>query len=272
MVADRREGFRYGRVTPDGKAVLGIYRRDGIGADFAQIQLLDLATKETKTLTTDGYDARLTQRISGFRPLRARLRSEIRCRAAGRRRAGAGGIRCAHARALSPPATGRVGDRRAGLCTGRRCRRRGTCVGEPARADRVSADRAARLRHVRSLRRRPPAGHPGERQQGLHPHLRHRTQRVPSSACGRQRRLAQMVARRRRAGVYEFAEDKPYRLLVQRMDSDRPPVVVVESQTRLTPSTWSPDGQRITSHSFRQTAWASPPCLATARRRRRQST
>jgi len=47
-----------------------------------------------------------------------------------------------------------------------------------------------------------------------------------------------------------FAEDKPYRLLVQRMDSDRPPVVVVESQARLTPSTWSADGQRITYYEF----------------------
>ena len=29
-------------------------------ADFAQIQLVNLATKEAKTLTNDGYDARLT--------------------------------------------------------------------------------------------------------------------------------------------------------------------------------------------------------------------
>src|SRR4029453_1750665 len=60
LAGDRRDGFRYGRVTPDGKAALGTYRRTGIGADFAQIQLMDLATKETRTLTTDGYDARFT--------------------------------------------------------------------------------------------------------------------------------------------------------------------------------------------------------------------
>ena len=35
------------------------YRRAGIGADFAEIRLVNLATTETKTLTRDGYDARL---------------------------------------------------------------------------------------------------------------------------------------------------------------------------------------------------------------------
>ena len=78
LVAERREGFRYGRVTPDGKAVLGTYRRAGIGADFAHIELVDLATKETKTLTTDGYDGRLTSNgYLIFGRSRARLRREI---------------------------------------------------------------------------------------------------------------------------------------------------------------------------------------------------
>ena len=39
-----------------------------------------------------------------------------------------------------------------------------------------------------------------------------------------------------------FAAGKPYRILVQSVDSDRPPIVVAESSTRLTPSTWSADG------------------------------
>jgi len=43
-----------------------------------------------------------------------------------------------------------------------------------------------------------------------------------------------------------FAEGKPYRIMVQRVDSDRPPVTVAESSIRLTPSTWSPDGRRLT--------------------------
>jgi hypothetical protein len=47
-----------------------------------------------------------------------------------------------------------------------------------------------------------------------------------------------------------FAEDKPYRLMVQRVDSDRPPVSVAESSARLTASTWSPDGRRLTFYEF----------------------
>ena len=62
-----------------------------------------------------------------------------------------------------------------------------------------------------------------------------------------------------------FAEGKPYRILVQRMDSDRPPVVVAESPTRLTPSTWSPDGQRLTFYEFPANRMAR--CLRAARRR-----
>ena len=34
--------------------------REASAADFAQIQLVNLATREAKTLTNDGYDARLT--------------------------------------------------------------------------------------------------------------------------------------------------------------------------------------------------------------------
>jgi Tol biopolymer transport system component len=46
-----------------------------------------------------------------------------------------------------------------------------------------------------------------------------------------------------------FSEGKPYRILVQQVDSDRPPIAVAESQTRLTSSTWSPDG-RLTFYEF----------------------
>jgi Tol biopolymer transport system component len=47
-----------------------------------------------------------------------------------------------------------------------------------------------------------------------------------------------------------FAEGKPFRVMVQRVDSDRPPVAVAESSTRLTPSTWSPDGRRLTFYGI----------------------
>jgi Tol biopolymer transport system component len=47
-----------------------------------------------------------------------------------------------------------------------------------------------------------------------------------------------------------FGEGKPYRIMVQRVDSDRPPVAIAESQTRFTPSTWSRDGRRLTFYEF----------------------
>ena len=40
-----------------------------------------------------------------------------------------------------------------------------------------------------------------------------------------------------------FAAGKPYRIVVQSVDSDRPPTVVAESSGRLTPTTWSADGR-----------------------------
>jgi len=46
-----------------------------------------------------------------------------------------------------------------------------------------------------------------------------------------------------------FAAGKPYRILVQSVDSDRPPAVVAESPGRLTPTTWSADG-RLTYYDF----------------------
>jgi hypothetical protein len=46
-----------------------------------------------------------------------------------------------------------------------------------------------------------------------------------------------------------FAAGQPYRIMVQRIDSDRPPVVVAESETRLTPTTWNRDGQ-LTFYEF----------------------
>ena len=38
--------------------------------------------------------------------------------------------------------------------------------------------------------------------------------------------------------------------MIQRVDSDRPPVQIAESLTRMTPSTWSPDGRQLTFYEF----------------------
>ena len=47
-----------------------------------------------------------------------------------------------------------------------------------------------------------------------------------------------------------FTAGSPYQLKVQRMDSDRPAVVVAESPTRPTPTTWSPDERQLTFYEF----------------------
>jgi hypothetical protein len=45
-----------------------------------------------------------------------------------------------------------------------------------------------------------------------------------------------------------FAEGKPYRVLTQQMDSDRPPAVIAESAGRPTPTTWS--GGQLSFYEF----------------------
>ena len=152
MVADAREGYRYGRVTPDGKSVLVTYRQAGIGADFAQVRLLNLATKRRQ----DAHDRRLrcaahTGGQPRVRPLRTRVCGAIRSGAADRWRSGTDCVGRANARALSSPAACRVRPR-AGVCARRRRGRGFARVGQPAGSGRVPAARATRLRDVRSLR------------------------------------------------------------------------------------------------------------------------
>jgi eukaryotic-like serine/threonine-protein kinase len=251
MVADRREGFRYGRVTPDGKAVLGTYRRAGIGADFAQIQLLDLATKATKALTTDGYDARLTS--NGFLIFGRSGRVFAAKFDAGRQAVGepvpvASGVRM-HALyphlQLAVSATGVLvyapgGD--VGVAAPAWVSRQGQTEFlpiEPRVYGMFDLSDDGRLLAIQVSENMDYL---------LIYDLKHNaSRRLPAAdSAGWPKWSPGGDA----LAYTSFAEDKPYRLLVQRMDSDRPPVVVVESQTRLTPSTWSPDGQRITYYEF----------------------
>ena len=273
MVADRREGLRYGRVTPDGKGVLGIYRRAGIGADFAQIQLLNLATKEIKTLTTDGYDARLTSNgylIFGRSGRVFAAKFDAERQAVGEPVPVASDVRM-HALyphlQLAVSATGVLvyapgGD--VGVAAPAWVSRQGQTEFlriEPRVYGMFDLSDDGRLLAIQVSENKDYIL--------IHDIEHNASRRLPAAdSAGWPKWSPGGDA----LAYTSFAEDKPYRLLVQRMDSDRPPVVVVESQARLTPSTWSADGQRITTTSFRKTAWALPPCLATARRRRRLST
>ena len=53
-----------------------------------------------------------------------------------------------------------------------------------------------------------------------------------------------------------FAPGKPYRILVQSVDSDRPPTAVAESSARLTPTTWNADG-RLTYYELQSSRISS---------------
>ncbi len=251
MVADRREGLRYGRVTPDGKAVLGIYRRAGIGADFAQIQLLNLATKESKTLTTDGYDARLTSNgylIFGRSGRVFAAKFDAERQAVGEPVPVASDVRM-HALyphlQLAVSATGVLvyapgGD--VGVAAPAWVSRQGQTEFlriEPRVYGMFDLSDDGRLLAIQVSENKDYIL--------IHDVEHNASRRLPAAdSAGWPKWSPGGDA----LAYTSFAEDKPYRLLVQRMDSDRPPVVVVESQARLTPSTWSPDGQRITYYEF----------------------
>jgi hypothetical protein len=238
-------------VTPDGKAVLGTYRRAGIGADFAQIQLLDLATKETKTLTTDGYDARLTSNgylIFGRSGRVFAAKFDAERQAVGEPVPVASGVRM-HALyphlQLAVSATGVLvyapgGD--VGVAALAWVSRQGQTEFlpiEPRVYGMFDLSDDGRLLAIQVSENMDYIL--------IYDIAHNASRRLPAAdSAGWPKWSPGGVA----LAYTSFAEDKPYRLLVQRMDSDRPPVVVVESQTRLTPSTWSPDGQRITYYEF----------------------
>src|SRR5688572_6546875 len=250
VVAEPREGFRFGRVTPDGKSVFVTYRQAGIGADFAEVRLLNLATKDVKTLTTDGYDARLTpggNLVFGRsgRVFAARFDSE-------RQTIGdplpiASDVRM---HALYPHLQLAVSDTVLAYVPG----------GDVAIASLAWVNRQGQSEFLPleprvygsfdlSADGRRLAIQVGDTKDFilLYDIDRGSSRRLPatdSAGWPKWSANAEMLA------YTSFAEGKPYRVMVQRMDSDRPPVPVAESSTRLTPSSWSPDGRQLTFYEF----------------------
>ena len=251
MAADAREGFRYGRVTPDGKSALVTYRRAGIGADFAEIRLVNLATTETKTLTRDGYDARLIRAgILVFgrsgRVFAANFDQERQV--AGDPVPIASDVRM---HALYPHLQLAVSDTGvlayvpggdvavAGLAWVTRQRQTEVLPIEQRVYGMIDlSDDGRRL-----------AVQVGDTNDYIliYDIERGSSRRLPTTdSAGWPKWSPNGEA----LAYTSFAEGKPYRILIQRVDSDRPPVVVAVSPTRLTPSTWSPDGRRLTFYEF----------------------
>ena len=257
LVADIREGYRYGRVTPDGTHVLAIYRPGGIGADFAQIQLVNLATREAKTLTNDGYDARLTAAgiwCSAGPDACSRRDSTPRDRLVGDPVPVASGVRM-HAvyphLQLAVSATGVLvyvpgGD--VAVAAIAWVNRQGQTEFLPIEP------RVYGMLDLSDDGRRLAVHVSG--QQGLHPHLRRRARFIAPAAHGRQRRMAQVVAQRRCARLYELrpreAVSDPRAVSRFRSSAE----AVAESSTRLTPTTWSADG-RLTFYELQSSRISS---------------
>ena len=251
MVAEAREGFRYGRVTNDGRHVLVTYRRNGIGSDFAQILLVNLATKEMKTLTTDGYDARLTSTgdlIFGRSGRIFAARFDPERQVVGDPVPIASGVRM-HALyphlQLAVSSTGVLvyvpgGDVAvAGMAW----------VSRQGQAEFLPIEQRVYGMFDLSADGRRLAIQVADNKDYIliYDLERNSSRRLPatdSAGWPKWSPAGDAVA------YTSFSEGKPYRILVQRVDSDRPPVALAESQTRLTSSTWSSDGTRLTFYEF----------------------
>jgi serine/threonine-protein kinase len=246
MVADARVGYRYGRATPDGKSAFVTYRQAGIGADFAQVRLLNLATNDVKTLTTDGYDARLTpagQLVFGragrvfaaqFDPAKQTVGDPIPI---------ASDVRM---HALYPHLQLAVSDNTLAYVPG----------GDVAVASVAWISRQGQTEFLPlepriygtfdlSTDGRHLAIQVGDTKDFilLYDIERGSSRRLPATDSAGWPKWSvngEMIA------YTSFAEGKPYRVMVQRVDSDRPPLPVAESPTRLTPSTWSRDSRQLT--------------------------
>jgi serine/threonine-protein kinase len=250
--AKPRDGYRYGRMTPDGKQVLVTLVRNGIGADFAQMILLNLATNETRTLITNGYDARLTS--SGHlvfgrsgRVFAARFDSERQV-IVGDPVPIATGVRM-HALyphlQLAMSSSGLMvyvpgGDVAvAGLAWVDRQNRAEFLPIEPGVFGMFDLSDDGRRLAIQMV---------DIKDYIVIYDIEHNTSRrlnTPESAgWPKWSPAGDMLA------YTSFAEGKPYRILLQAIDSDRAPLAIAESRTRLTTSTWVANPSQLTYYEF----------------------
>ncbi|HXW06971.1 MAG TPA: protein kinase [Vicinamibacterales bacterium] len=251
IAAQARDGYRYGRVTPDGRHVLVTFKREGISSDFAQILLVNLETHEAKSLTADGYDARLT--TNGYlvfgrsgSAFAARFDAE-RAQLDGEPVPIASGVRM---HALYPHLQLAVSG--AGVLAY-------VPGGDVGIAEVAWVSRHGDVEFLGVEPRvygmfdlsddgRRVAIHVADNRDYvlIHDIERNVARRLPTAeAAGWPKWSPAGDA----LAFTSFAAGQPYRVMIQQIDSDRPPVTVVESEARLTPTTWGRDG-RLTFYEF----------------------
>jgi hypothetical protein len=242
--------------------VLATYRQAGIGADFAQVRLVNLTTNDVKTLTTDGYDARLTHSghlvfgrsgrvfAAPFDPERQAVGDPMPI---------ASDVRM---HALYPYLQVAVSDNALVYVPG----------GDVAVASLAWVTRQGQTEFLPlepkvygtfdlSADGRRLAIQVGDTKDFIliFDMTRGSSRRLPATDSAG---WPKWSADGETLAYTSFAEGKPYQIMVQRVDSDRPPVPVAASSFRLTPSTWSPDGRRLTYYEFstnRIAAVSMPP-------------
>jgi eukaryotic-like serine/threonine-protein kinase len=252
LAAGPRDGFRYGRVTPDGRSALVTLVVNGIGADFAKMILYNIATGESKTLVTNGYDARLTSTghlvfgRSG-RVFAARFNAD-REQIEGEPEPIATGVRM---HALYPYLQLAVSS--AGLMVY-------VPGGDVAVAGFAWVDRQNRTEFLRiepgvygmfdlsDDGRRLAIQVVDNRDYIVIYDIEHNTSRrlaTPESAG-----WPKWSPSGKALAYTSFSDGKPYRILIQQIDLDRPPITVAESRTRLTTNTWTSDPSQLTYYEF----------------------
>jgi serine/threonine-protein kinase len=252
VAAGPRDGFRYGRVTPDGRSALVTLVVNGIGADFAKMILYNIATGESKTLVTNGYDARLTSTghlvfgRSG-RVFAARFDAD-REQIDGEPEPIATGVRM---HALYPYLQLAVSS--AGLMVY-------VPGGDVAVAGFAWVDRQNRAEFLRiepgvygmfdlsDDGRRLAIQVVDNKDYIVIYDIEHNTSRrlaTPESAG-----WPKWSPSGKALAYTSFSDGKPYRILIQQIDSDRPPIAVAESRTRLTTNTWTNDPSQLTYYEF----------------------